>query len=228
MNKILGQPGTRTTRTVTPRRLLLRDGIPFMGYKQIDGALSRDPGNTGDVHFLRAGSVLGLVTASDKIASSIVGVTGVLHDTSAVTTVMTLPAAVVTEIQRRFGASGTFNITGPPAAAGVVATEQVTYSAIASATTLTITATTADFAAGSLIRPEDGSESPLYLVEAETGIQVADEDGTNQNVQSTGLVLGGYVDTTQIVDYSSMDASVKTWLKSQLNTNGQFIFDDNF
>ena len=223
----VGTPGIRTQGATSPRNLVLSDPIEFMGARVIDGALSRDPGNTGDVNFLRAGTPLGIITSGGKLAPSILGLQPALHDTTVDDTTMTLGAATVTEIARRVGASGTFKITGPPTAAGTNATETVAFSAIASATTITITATTADFAAGSIITPTDGSETAVMLVASPTGIQVADDDGTNHDVSAHECVIGGYVDASQIVDYSSMDASVQAALKAQLNSAGQFIFDDN-
>lgn len=240
-----GLPGVKTGKTATPRKVLISDrGIQYVpGGVVIDGSKSRDTGNTGDLDVLRAGTLLGKITASGKYAPSIIGLTTALHDTSEVTTTLTLPAAVVTEIQRRIGASGTFKLIGPPSAGGTVDVEVVTYSAIASSTTLTITQTSADFAAGSIVAPNDGSESPLCLIGDSRdayGIKVTDDNDDDQDTPLAQPVIGGLVDASQIVHYSS-DTAVKAWTKKALNglvfdttsityrgTLGGFVFDDDF
>lgn len=211
--------GVYTGRSIEPRHLFASGTPKFLpSFAVIDGTKSRDTTNSDSVSLLRAGLVLGKITSGGKYAPSILGITGVLHDTSVVTTTMTLPATTVTEISRRLGASGTFKIIGPPTAAGTVATETVTYSAIASATTITITATSADFAAGSIIAPVDGSEAPSQFVTHPYGLDVLDVAGSAvDHVQS--LVTMADINTSTIVNYSSLDASVKTWLKSALRTN---------
>lgn len=220
-------PAVYSGRSVTPRNIF-KSGTPqyLPSLKTIDGTKSRDTGSD-PVSLLRAGLLMGKVTSGGKYATSVIGLMGVaLHDTSVVTTVMTLPAAVVTEITRRIGSSGTFNVVGPPTAAGTVAVETVTYSAIASATTLTITATAADFVQGSLITAADGSGTPVQLITNEYGVDVTDEFAASQD-QTMRLLRGGDLDTSMIVNYSSMDASVKTWVKAALNGTGFFSFSDD-
>lgn len=226
-----GTVGVRAGATHSPREILLAtEGARYLpGGRVIDGVRSRDTANTGDTDVLRPGTLLGRVTSSGKYASAIIGVTGVLHDTSVVTTTMTLPAAVVAELARRIGASGTFKVVGPPTSAGTVAIETVTYAAIASATTITITATAADFAAGSLIMPVDGSETIRGLLDG--FVKVTDVDGTNRDTRLPRLLIGGLVRSSAIVHWPS-DSSVQTWIKQQLNQPatacGPFNFDDNF
>jgi len=103
------------------------------GGKIIDGSLSRDPLNTGDVDVLRAGLLMGKITASDKYAPSIIGTLGDAYDGTA-TQMNLLYAAEATELTRRIGSSGTFKVTGPPTAGGTVRTSTVTYSAVGSGT----------------------------------------------------------------------------------------------
>ena len=226
-----GLPGPQTAHAQAYNTVRLNNqGVRYLpGGRVIDASNARDPLNTGYVTTLRPGLVMGMVTATGLYAPSIIGLNTVLHDTSVVTTTMTLPASVVTEITRRIGASGTFKITGPPTTAGTVATETVTYSAIASATTITITATSADFAAGSVIRPTDGSETPLGLIDDGDGIKVTDADGNDIDQPFPFVLIGGHLNTSNIINYSS-DASVKTWLKGQLNntSNYGFTFSDAF
>lgn len=234
MSIMLGNsvPGVRADRTFGAREIKLTDrGLEYLpGGKVINGTLSRDTGNTGDLVTLRPGVVMGRITATGKYMPSILGVTGVLHDTSVVTTTMTLPAATVTEIVRNIGASGTFKIIGPPTAAGTVATETVTYSAAASGTTMTITATSADFASGSIIAPTNGAETPKGILDE--WVRVTDIDGNAVDCQMARLLIAGTVRADQIVYYSSLDASNKAWLKAALNAPntgcGPIKFDDNF
>lgn len=220
-------PGIGNTTTAVMRKVLKTDrGAQYLPTGVLlDGSETRDTANTGYLTTLRAGNVLGKITSGGKYAPSIIGLTGVLHDTSVVTTTMTLPAAIVTEIARRQGASGTFKITGPPAAAGTVVTETVTYSAIASTTTITITATTADFAAGSIIAPVDGSETPLVILNDGPGVKVIDEDANDIDVTLPQVIIAGTIDTSKIVNVPT-EVSTLAWLKAQLNTTGKFIFDD--
>lgn len=222
--------GVYSGRSIEPRNIIA-SGVPqfFPSLKSLDGSKSRDTGNSDNVALLRGGLPLGKITSGGKYAPAVLGVSGVLHDTSVVTTVMTLPAAVVTEISRRIGASGTFKIIGPPTAAGTVATETVTYSAIASATTLTITATSADFAAGSIIAPADGSEAPSQFVVETYGVDVLDINGTAID-HPIKLLKSADLNTDYIAFYSSFDASVKTWFKAAVRTNNPgavFTFSDD-
>lgn len=229
-----GIPGIRTERTATPVRIL-KSPNGVMRYPSalvLDGAESRDTGNTGDLDVLRCGTLLGKITSSGKFAPTIIGVTGALHDTSAVTVTFgaggVATAAIVTEITRRIGTSGSFVLVGPPTAAGTVAVETVAFSAIASSTTITITATAADFAAGSLICAADGSYLPLGVLGAEYGQKVTDEDASDIDVPLGDLLIGGLLDSSAIPFWSSMDASVKAWVVTQLNTYGRFWFDHHF
>lgn len=230
-----GMPGIQAKREAIPRKILATgEGALYMpGGKIIDGAESRDVNNTGDQDTLRAGLVMGKITSSGKYAPSIIGLTGVLYDTSVVTTTMTLPAAVVTELQRRVGL-GDFTIIGPPTAAGTVASETLTIAAYASATTITLdSAGAADFAAGSIIAAADGSEAPLCLIGDGFGVKVTDQDANDIDVPfvhtngGKAMLIGGVVDSSQIIDWSS-DASVKAWLVSQLSAVGPFVFDHQF
>jgi len=225
-----GVPGQYTGSSLTQRNIFVGNTPPqdqyVPSFRFIDGTKTRDTGNT-PTSVLRAGLILGKITSSGKYANSIIGLSGVLHDTSVVTTTMTLPAAVVTEIQRRIGTSGTFKIIGPPTAAGTVATETVTFSAIASSTTITITATSADFAAGSIIAPADGSEVPITVLPNPFGVDVADTAGNSVDQPLSLFVRGGDLIATQIVNLTEADASVQTWLKAQLKAAGYFTFNND-
>jgi hypothetical protein len=219
--------GFGSTRTHTTREVLaaLDQALHLPGGKILDGSKSRDTANTGDVDVLRPGVLLGKISASGKYAPSILGTLSVAH-TSDVATSMTLTAAAATELARRVGTSGTFKLTGPPTAAGTVATATVTYSAVDTTTgVVTISVVTTDFVAGSLVQPTDGSETPLALLDG--FVKATDEDGASQDCRLPRLLIAGMIDADMIVHYPG-DSSLKTWVKSQLNAVGRFVFDDVF
>jgi len=138
-----GLPGMGTERTSEQRSVLASEqGAVFLPRGVIiDGSEARDPGNSFGIDILRAGTLLGKITSTGLFAPSIIGGLAAAYDASADTTEMTVSAAVAVEMVRRIGASGTFKITGPPAASGTVQTATVTYSAINVTTgVITITA----------------------------------------------------------------------------------------
>lgn len=136
-----GRPGIGTAQ-VAQRRNVSRNGAldfyPAGGV--IKGSKARDPGNSAySTRSLRAGLLMGKITSSGYWANSILGKSsGALTGTG---TSLTVPVATAIEIVRRIGTTGTFKLTGPPAASGVVRTLTVTYSAVDTATgVITITA----------------------------------------------------------------------------------------
>jgi hypothetical protein len=227
---IPGEPGIRTAKTSTPRHVFRQaQGALFRGgFHRIDGTLSRDPGNTGDIGILRPGLLMGKVTSGGLYAPSAYGVT--TNAEAAGSTAIEAAAAVVTELVRRKGASGTFKLIGPPSAGGTPAIETVTYSA-ASGTSITVTAITAAFVAGSIIAPVDGSELPLTFIcnEQNGGIQVVDTDGSTSlaAVDFSQLPIGGVVDASQLLPWPA-DDSTRRWIISELNrqSGGRFVFAD--
>jgi hypothetical protein len=136
-----GRPGIGTAQ-LAQRRNVGRNGA-FAFYPAggvIEGTKARDPGNSAySTLALRPGLLMGKITSGGYWANSILGLTdGALA--SAGTTV-TLSAAAAAELVRRVGASGTFKLTGPPTAAGIVRTLTITYSAVDTGTgVVTITA----------------------------------------------------------------------------------------
>jgi len=133
-NFVTGAPGIRADRVSTPRKAMFGGKANLLpGGRIINGALSRDPINTGDVDVLRAGMLMGRITATGLFAPSVIGSNGVAL-TGAQTQLNLLNTAEATELVRRVGATGTFNITGPPSAAGVVRTLTATYSAVGGGT----------------------------------------------------------------------------------------------
>lgn len=143
LNNAPGIPGISSLVTAGSREVWAGDDRQYKpGVHTIDGALSRDTGNTGNLDFLRAGLLMGKVTSGGKYAPSILGLTGTAYASG---TTLNVAAATAVEIARRIGTSGTFKVTGPPSAAGTVRTATVTFSAVNTSTgDVTITALGAD------------------------------------------------------------------------------------
>ena len=225
----------RTVQTATPRKISLSGEQYREGGAIIIGSDSRDPLNTSNIDYLRAGLAMGKQTSGSKFAPSILGVLASAYDKDgSVDTTMTVSAATATELVRRIGSSGTFKITGPPTAAGTVVTETITYSAVNTTTgAITVTAAAADYIAGSFVQDTDGSETPLCLIGSGYPLKVTDDNDTSIDIDFGNMLIGGRIDASQIINYPS-DASLKTWIKGKLNgTDGTtvgrapFSFDDD-
>jgi hypothetical protein len=227
---ITGLPGVGTARSATPREILagnaqLAQYVP--GLHLIDGSKSRDPLNSSDVDVLRAGLLLGKITSSGKYAPSILGTLS--NAASASATSLTVSAATATEIVRRIGTSGTFKLSGPPTAAGTVATQTVTFSAVnTSSGVITCSATSAAAIAGSFVHPTDGSETIVSCLANRWGVKVTDQSGASTDVLEDQLLLAGHVKTANVVNYPT-DTSLIAWVKAALRTNcPAMTFDDSF
>lgn len=236
-NPITGRAGIGTSRTTSPRKIVLADPQYLPGGLVIDGSKSRDLGNTGDTDVLRAGLAMGKITASGKYAPAVIGTLVYPHaaDGSG-NLLLTVTAAVAAEIVRRIGTSGTLTLTGPPSAAGTVAQAEYTFSAVNTTTgVITISDGSVSFIAGSFVSASDGSANPLFLVGEDNhgGTKVTDQDDANIDVDWATPISGGRIDASQIINYPS-DASLVTWVKSKLNRGdgtfegaAPFSFDDN-
>lgn len=239
---IVGNPKVTAQRVSTHRIVLKSDqGVAFLPEgKTIDGALSRDPLNTGDLDVLRAGMLMGKITASNKYAPSVLGLTTNAEAASSVS--IEVSAATAVELVRRLGTTGTFNLTGPPTAGGTVITEVVTYTAVNTTTgVITVDAITAAFVANSLVQPVDGSEDFVTVVGDGNGINVTDENRDDVDVQfahtqgGPAFLLAGIVDPANILNFSPLDSALQTFVKGKLNggdgtqsLGAPFIFDDRF
>jgi hypothetical protein len=225
-----GLPGVRATKTARHKILfgggLIPDILP--GGVLVDGTASRDPSNTDTILNLQAGMLMGKITATGLFAPSLLGISTVAV-VGGVTTTLTAAAAVVTELVRRLGASGTFKLTGPPSANGVVVTETVTYSA-ASGTSITMTAPANSFISGSFIQPIDGSETPKSIIPDGFGIPIAEPDGTVvASVPWSDVPIAGMILAAQIIHWPS-DTSLRVWIQGRLNdiNGGKFVFDERY
>ena len=227
---ITGLPGIGTARTASPREILagnaqLAQYVP--GLRLIDGSKSRDPLNGSDVDVLRAGMLLGKITSSGKYAPSVLGTLSNAASSSA--TSLTVSAATATEIVRRIGTSGTFKLSGPPTAAGTVATQTVTFSAVnTSSGVITCSAISAASVAGSFVQPKDGSETIVTALANRWGVKVTDQSGASTDVLEDQLLLAGHVKTANVLNYPS-DTSLIAWVKAALRVNcPAMTFDDSF
>ena len=228
-NPITGLPGVGTARVSTPREITAGNAqfaqfVP--GLRTIDGSRSRDPLNSPDVDVLRAGMLLGK-TSTNKYAPSLIGVLTVAA--AAAATSLTVSAATSTEIVRRIGTTGTFKLTAPPAAAGTVATQGVTFSAVNTSTgVITCTATSAAAIAGAFVQPTDGSETILTVLGNKWGVKVTDLSGASTDVLEDQLLLAAHLKTANILNYPT-DTSLVAYVKAALRVVcAAMTFDDAF
>jgi len=126
------QPGVGTDVIAPVRNLFIRaprsEGyFPVGG--SVDGQNCSDPGNPINQYIIRAGLVLGRISATNLYGASIIG--SLLAAIANGASTMYVDGPTATEINRRLGASGTLKITGPATAGGTVRTASVAYSAVA-------------------------------------------------------------------------------------------------
>ncbi len=213
----IGLPGVGTSRTTTPRRLLLGDMLA--SYKPagftLDGSESRDPLNTGDLATLRTGLLLGKIEATGLYAPMIVGVLTAAYTSGGVS--LTVSAATATELDRRLGGdgAGTFTVIGPPNSGAAVAEITATASAV-SGTTVTVSSLGVNMINGSLICMDDESWQPVGILDAGNGVKVTDVDGNNIDVSHGKLLIAGYVDTGQVINMPS-DLSLRQYIVDELH-----------
>jgi hypothetical protein len=222
---VIGQPGMQSVQTASQRVVFKsKYGEMYLpGGKLIKGSKSGDPGNTGDVRRLRAGMLMGMDSTNKYWAPTIIGVLNSAYTSGGTT--LTVDAAVVTEIVRRVGASGSLKCVGPPTAAGTVAVTSVTYSA-ASGTTITVTSLGVDKIAGSFICAADGTQTPLAFLPDGWATQVVDQYGTDADVDFPMIPVGGIVWSSQLINWPT-DTSLQAWVVSSLCASGvgHFTFD---
>lgn len=232
-----GMPGVGTTRTATPRRVFRQYMTEFLtGTHLIQGAQSRDPGNTGNIDVLRPGLLMGKITASTfgtvgMYAPSIIGVLQSAYTSGG--TELTVTAAQATELARICGQAGTSEIVaiGPPSAAGTVAVTNVTHSAIDTATgILTVSSLGANKIAGTYLAINDGRYSPVAMITEigdPAGIKVTDVDGNSINDDTWKLPVKGIIDSSQLLPDWPSDTSLQAWIVSALETAGlgKWVFD---
>lgn len=235
-NLVAGTPGIKTTRTATPRKVLLGNNplITWPGGKIIDGSKSRDTGHTGYLDILRPGTLMGRITATGKYAPCFMG--QVATDYTSGGTSLSVGAACATEILRRVGSSGVLTVVGAPTAGGTVAIHTVAFSAVNTSTgVLTITNIGANVDDGALVCAADGSHLPKAIIGDGYGIKVTDEDGNSVDVGWGGefsqhgcpMVLGGIVDVTMVPYWpAAEDTTLIAWIKAALCDH--MVFSDDY
>lgn len=225
-------PGIRSDRTYTPREILwtATGAVYLPAGRVINGSLSRDPLNTGDLSTLRPGLLMGKTTTGGKYRPSIVGVSTAAYADN--DTTITVSAATATEIARLKAELGggdlSMKFIGPPTAAGTVAATAITVTAVG-ATTITVGDLNLAKVTGSLLTLADGSETPKGILDSH--IRVTDIDGNNLDAQLAKLLVAGIIDETQIINWPA-DASTRTYLLGLLNAPstgcGPFLAKGNF
>lgn len=235
---VIGVPGLRSVSTAEYRRVFQSQGPLFLpGGRFINGLLARDPGNTPYTDALRAGLIMGKITASGYYANSVIGTTtGALANSG---TSITVSAASAAELVRRVGTTGNLTLTGPTAASGTD-TRQLTaaYSAVNTTTgVITITSPTVnqvdriDFnvasTAGNLkltVQKTDGT----YVTTANIAWNATDATylaSINSALDTATGVVGGIVATAIaatdtdlgfVLTYSGTGYAGKTWTAAQV------------
>ena len=218
-------PGVLTQRTAVYGLVTLSDEEYFPGGVIIDGGNARDPLNSLYPYELRAGVLLGKITASGKYGASVLGTTAAALAAGATT--LSVAPAVAQEMVRRLGTTGSFKLTGPATAGGTVATQLVAYTAVNTATgAVTITAASAACVGGGFVQPADGSETPLTFVPNGYPLRVVNYDQLNIDVPEARCPIGGVVRSKNIVNWPS-DPALMAWLVDTLAAPGQshFVFE---
>ena len=226
IEQVYGLPGVRAPRTASSRIILRQGEYTFLAQGGvINGATARDAGNTGDLDNLRAGLLMGKITSGGQWSPSIIGVT--TNAEAIGSTSIEASAATVTELAR-LAASGTFTLVGPAIAGGPAVSETVTYSA-ASGTTITVTAITNAFIAGSFICPNDGSQTPRSFIPDGFPLKVTDQDGTSQDVEFPQIPIAGCIVSSQLINWPT-DIGLQAWIVNRLNevSGGKFVFDHGY
>lgn len=226
-----GRPGVLTPRAAQHRKVFLsQDKLYLPAGRLIDGAQSRDPGNSGNVGALRPGLLMGQITSSGYYAPSVVGVLQSAYTSGG--TSLTVTAAQATEIERLCGQAGTAELVaiGPPTANGTVAVTDITHSAIDTTTgVLTVSSLGANKVAGTLIARKDGRQLPRWIMpDLDFPVYVLDRDGASLATVECPLVpVFGVIDSSQILPVWPSDTSIRTWIADQINTTEgvQYIFD---
>lgn len=234
-------PGIHTARSAPDMTPIARAYPEFYpGGVIVDASLSRDGGNTGATSTLRRGNVLKRLS-SGLWVPAILGVLGTDYTTG---TTLSVGVAAAVNISKQLGASGTgeFYVVGHDGSGTAVAdvdAEAVTHSAVdTSAGTVTITALTGDFDAGSLLLSFQpvllgGSggatelATALAIVDDETGIRLTDGDGNDVDARCARPLIGGFIDFSAL-QYVPTLALVDRILAHNLERNSRIKTDLDF
>ena len=218
---ITGLPGYRSERAADYRRVRRSaQGAQYLeGCPVIDGTYSGDAGNTGHVDTLRAGKLMVKAASGGLYRNFIIGKTTAAYVDNDVA--LTVSAATATEIGRLLtaaGASLSLAFIGPPTAAGTVAATDITVTAVASATTITIADLNLGKVSDSLIalRTTGYTAGSFCLVDDGSGIKCSDQDAVRCNQPFVNALVSGSIDESQIIDWPA-DTSTIAYLKGLMN-----------
>lgn len=242
IRNVNGPPGIGTTLQLTPMLPFLDNdrGAEFLDGGRYSSIYSRDWNNPTLQTLLSLGLMMGKITAAaglvpsgdiGKYAPTLLGiVTGNLSTSG---TSLAVSAAQAVAIAARVGNTGTntLSIVGPPSAAGTIAQQTITFSAINTTTgAITISATGVAYVAGSAVVAVDGSQNPnCILGGADYGVNTIGVDNNPVSAQLPRLYLAGQVISSRIIGLMSLDTSVITYFKNKLNANGRhYIFNDEY
>lgn len=231
-NRINGLPGYPTGQSWTPRKIRRGNQRPVYldGGVVIDGTNSGDATNTGYPHVLQPGKIMVKAASGGLYRNFIIGKTTAAYVDN--DTTLTVGAATATEVARLIAAAGaavSLALIGPPSAAGTVAATAISVTA-ASGTTLTIADLNLAKVTDSLIAlPTSGYTAGSFcIVDDDDFINLADETNARANQPWGKPLIGGTIDTSQLLDWPA-DSSTVTYLKGLLNAAGgmsMFRFDD--
>lgn len=231
--------GHNRTFKTTDGKLHLPGGIIF------SGGHSRDAGNSNSVQVIRAGSILAPQSASPyRWEKAIIGVLAADH--TADDADFTVTEKVGDELERRLNAGYTdIHFVGPPSSNGTVnveASDTVSSVAAVSNGNRVVTmdgAVTTNYAKGSLIIPAtidvDASNDTanfMAILDDGYGFKVTDDEGDSLTTLEIGdVAISGFLDTSELSarwGHVAAEISLLTWVKAQLNSYGNWLFDDDF
>ena len=236
MSGITGLPGYPSSNMTWAPRKVRRGNQPAQyidGGVTVSGALSRDASNTGYVNVLQPGKIMVKEASGGLYRPFIIGKTTAAYVDNE--TVLTVPAAVATEIGRLITVNGgAINVAfiGPASAAGANVVSNIAISAVATATTVTCGDLGLGKVTDSLIalRTTGYTAGSFCIIDDDDYIRVTDENADSVNVWMPRPLIGGTIDTSQLLDWPAEAANVaalKALLNSGIGGYG-FTFDDGF
>jgi hypothetical protein len=82
------------------------------------------------------------------------------------------------------------------------------------------------FKAGSVVSQADGSQVPVTFLPDGFPREVTDGSGSVSQIEFPDFPIGGIIDEAQLIGYSAMDASLKTYVRNALSTSlgGKYAF----
>jgi len=226
-------PGVYTGHASTHKVVCLKDPLYSPKPVIVDGTFARDPTNTAEIRNLQPGVILGKITSGGLYAPSIIGL--VTADAAGAATHLIVSVATATELVRRRGSNGTFNLNYSIDGTTAVVTVTVAFSAVAISTgDITITAPAGNPAihTGSILGDLDGSQVAKGIVPDGSGVDVFDiRRATTDDIDAyvPNLLMGGFIRTAGIVNYpTAAHTAFITFLKAQLRAaGGWYVFDDD-